>query len=59
VQQALAAGRLDELQVHIAPILLGSGSPLLGGTAAKLERTRVIESPSGVTHIRYRVTRGG
>jgi len=35
--------------------LLGSGFPLLGGTAAHLERTRVIESPSGVTHVRYRL----
>jgi dihydrofolate reductase len=57
VQHALAAGALDELNVHIAPVLLGSGSPLLGGTAGRLERTRVIESPSGVTHIRYRVVR--
>jgi len=57
VQQALAAGALDELNVHIAPHLLGSGSPLLGGSAGRLERARVIESPSGVTHIRYRVVR--
>jgi dihydrofolate reductase len=57
VQQALAAGLLDELQVHIAPVLLGAGTPLLGGTAGKLERVRVIESPSGVTHVRYRVMR--
>ena len=53
VQQALAAGALDELQIHIAPVLLGSGTPLLGGTTGKLERVRVLESPSGVTHIRY------
>ena len=55
VQAALAAGALDELNTHVAPVLLGSGFPLLGGTAARLERTRVLESPSGVTHIRYRV----
>src|SRR3954451_5075426 len=57
VQATLAANRLDELQVHIAPVLLGSGSPLLAGTAGTLARTRVIESPSGVTHIRYGVVR--
>jgi dihydrofolate reductase len=57
VQQALAAGLLDELQVHVAPVLLGSGTPLLGGTAGALERIRVFESPSGVLHIRYRVVR--
>ncbi len=55
VQQAIAAGLLDELNTHIAPLLLGSGYPLLGGSAGRLERTRVIESPSGVTHIRYRL----
>ena len=57
VQQALAAGALDVLQVHIAPVLLGSGSPLLGGTTGRLERERVAESPTGVTHLRYRVLR--
>ena len=55
VQQALAAGLLDELQVHVAPVLLGAGTPLLGGTPARLERLRVLESPTGVTHIRYQV----
>jgi dihydrofolate reductase len=55
VQAALAAGALDELNTHIAPILLGSGYPLLAGSTGKLERIRVIESPTGVTHIRYRV----
>ena len=57
VQAALAAGRLDELNTHIAPVLLGRGFPLLGGSTGRLERARVIESPSGVTHIRYRVVR--
>jgi dihydrofolate reductase len=57
VQAALGAGRLDELNTHIAPVLLGRGYPLLSGSTGRLERTRVIESPSGVTHIRYRVLR--
>ena len=55
VQAAIAAGALDELNTHIAPIMLGSGSPLLAGSTGRLERVRVIESPTGVTHIRYRV----
>src|SRR3954454_14374730 len=55
VQQALGAGLLDELQIHYAPILLGSGFPLLGGTAARLERVRVLESPLGVVHVKYNV----
>jgi len=59
-QQALAAGLLDELQIHIAGVLLGGGVRLFGGAAdAKLpalERTRAIASPA-VTHLRYRVAR--
>jgi dihydrofolate reductase len=54
-QQYLKAGLLDELQVHVAPVLLGGGTLLFGhGLTGRLERTRVVESPSGVTHIRYR-----
>jgi dihydrofolate reductase len=57
VQQALAAGVLDVLQVSIVPVLFGSGTPLLGGAAAKLERERVVESPTGVVHVRYRTVK--
>jgi dihydrofolate reductase len=57
VQQALALGALDILQVHVAPVLLGSGTPLLGGTPGRLERERVAESPTGAVHVRYRVSR--
>lgn len=56
-QQCLRAGLLDELQIHVAPLLLGGGVRLfddLGGEGIELEVTRVIESP-GVTHLRYRV----
>jgi dihydrofolate reductase len=57
----LRAGLLDEFQLHVVPILLGDGVRLFSdhvGTApASLERTRVVESPTGVTHLRYRVPR--
>jgi dihydrofolate reductase len=57
VQQCLRAGVLDELQVHIAPVLLGRGVRLFdGGEQANLEITRVVDSPT-VAHIRYRVVR--
>ena len=53
-QQLLRAGVLDELQIHLVPVLLGDGVRLFGGDTARLECTRVIESP-GVTHLRYRI----
>lgn len=59
IQQYLRARLLDELQVTVTPLLLGGGVRLLddlGGDPPELERTRVVESPSGVTHLRYRVT---
>ncbi|MGZ8707955.1 MAG: dihydrofolate reductase family protein, partial [Gaiellaceae bacterium] len=57
VQQYLKSGLLEELQIHLAPVLLGDGVSLfdrLGLDATALEATRVIASPS-VTHLRYRV----
>jgi len=57
VQQYLTAGLLNELQIHVAPVLLGDGTSLfdrLGIDAVGLETTRVIASPS-VTHLRFRV----
>jgi dihydrofolate reductase len=58
VQQYLAAGLLDEFTLHVAPLLLGEGTRLFGGAARPaLERTRVIESPTGVTHLSYHVRR--
>jgi dihydrofolate reductase len=57
-QQYLKAGLLDELQVHIAPALLGDGVRLfedhLGADAPELQCTRVMESPAA-THLCYRV----
>ena len=58
LQQYLAAGLVDELNVSLAPVLLGSGERLFDqlGAAIKLEQVRVIEAP-GVTHLRYRVVK--
>ena len=58
VQQYLAAGLIDEFQVHVAPLLLGDGVRLFDqlGTKPELEVTRVIGS-SGVTHLKYRVVK--
>ena len=55
VQQYLAAGLVDEFELHIAPILLGAGERLLENVGdLKLEQLRVLGAP-GVTHIKYRV----
>jgi dihydrofolate reductase len=55
-QQYLRAGLLDEIQIHLVPLLLGDGVRLFDDPGdAQLEVTRVIDSPS-VTHIRYRVS---
>jgi dihydrofolate reductase len=58
VQQYLGAGVVDEIQLHIAPVLLGGGVRLFDGPAGEgtLQPDRVIDSP-GVTHIRYRLVR--
>jgi dihydrofolate reductase len=57
IQQALAAGLLDDIQVSLAPRLLGGGTPLFGSGAERdFELDRVVDAP-GVTHLRYRVRR--
>ena len=58
-QQTLAAGRFDELTVHVAPVLLGAGRRLfenVDGSGVKLQPMPVPASPA-VTHLRYRVVR--
>ncbi len=58
-QRALAAGVLDELEIHLIPVLFGQGRRLFDNLAAEqieLERTRVLEG-EGATHMHYRVRR--
>jgi riboflavin biosynthesis pyrimidine reductase len=55
--QYLAAGLVDELILHVAPLLLGGGSRLFEGAGTgELECTQVLESPR-TTHLRYRPER--
>ena len=58
-QLALAAGVLDELEIHLIPVLLGQGRRLFDNLSSEhieLERTRILEG-DGVTHMHYRVRR--
>jgi dihydrofolate reductase len=59
-QRALTAGLLDELEIHLVPVLMGDGRRLFeqpGIEQRELERIRVLEGEGGVTHLRYRVRR--
>ncbi len=57
IQQFLAAGLLDELQLHIVPVILGAGERLLVNVGdPRLEPAEVVASPA-VTHVKYRVLR--
>ena len=59
-QLALASGVLDELELHVIPVLFGQGRRLFEGLAPEqieLQRTRVLEGEGGVTHMHYRVER--
>ena len=55
-QSLLRAGVLDELEIHLVPVLLGDGARLFDGVGPEppLELMRVLDSPL-VTHLRYRV----
>ena len=57
-QLALTAGILDELELHVVPVLLGQGRRLFDNLSPEqipLERTRVLLGEGGVTHLHYRV----
>jgi dihydrofolate reductase len=58
-QQYLKAGLIDELQIHLVPVLLGDGARLfehVDDAKVELEGIRAVEAP-GVTHITYRVVK--
>jgi dihydrofolate reductase len=57
MQRYLAAGMLDELYLHIVPVILGAGERLLEDVGnPALEPVKVIASPA-VTHVKYRIVR--
>jgi dihydrofolate reductase len=57
INQYLAAGVVDEIELHVVPILLGGGERLFEGAGdLKLEQLRAVEAP-GVAHLKYRVVK--
>ena len=59
-QLALSAGVLDEVELHVIPVLLGAGRRLFDNLSPEhieLERTRILVGDDGVTHMHYRVRR--
>jgi len=59
IQEYLKAGLLDEMQIHVIPVLFGDGTRLfedLGGRRIELKRTSTIDTP-GATHLRFSVQR--
>ena len=58
-KQYLAAGLLDQIEIHLVPVFLGEGLRVFDHaalSAVTLEQVRVVEAP-GVTHLRFRVVR--
>jgi dihydrofolate reductase len=54
VQQALRTGLVDHLRLHIAPLLLGSGTALFDGAGPELEHLDTVDTPEA-THVTYQV----
>jgi dihydrofolate reductase len=56
-RQFLAAGLVDEMSIHLIPIVLGGGTPMFtGGMPLELENIGSVQT-AGATHLRFRVRR--
>ena len=56
-QQFISAELVDEIQLHLVPVLLGTGIRLfehIGGKPVPLERTALVSAPD-VTHLTFRI----
>ena len=58
INEYLAAGLVDEVELHISPVVLGGGARLFDGVGPdlRLELLRALDAP-GVTHLKYRVVK--
>jgi dihydrofolate reductase len=57
IRQGLAAGVVDELRIHLSPIVLGAGTPLFGADDRIELRQRSVQVSSTATHLTYEVNR--
>ena len=58
-RQCLSAGLIDELSIHLVPVVFGGGTAMFDGLGAlELEPLAVLDTPPA-THLRYRVAGGG
>lgn len=57
IRQGLVGGYVDELQLHLVPVLLGRGRRLFDESVAETARFEIadVTEGSGVTHVKYRV----
>jgi dihydrofolate reductase len=55
-RQYLRAGLLDEISIHLVPVLLGAGTRMFEDLVAELVTAEVVQTPT-VTHLRYRISR--
>ena len=58
INQYLAGGLVDEIELHVVPILLGGGARLFADVdpGLRLEQRRALDAP-GVAHLKYRVVK--
>jgi dihydrofolate reductase len=57
IRQCVDAGLVEELSVHLAPILLGGGTPLFAGSGRRELVQRSVRVSSNATHVVYDVGR--
>jgi dihydrofolate reductase len=55
IGSALDAGLVDVLTLHLAPVVLGAGTPLFTGRAPRTLVQRSVISTSTATHLTYDV----
>ncbi len=55
VRTAIEAGIVDELRLHLSPVILGAGTPLFAGGSPRVLRQIHVRASAHATHLTYRV----